>query len=69
MIRQLDLISPLIKAYYRRNHDIDTILTFMSTVSSGVGSRLHFIYILHLLGINVVPVVYQEKIRTFLEEY
>lgn len=69
MIWQLKVIMPRITAYCRRNNDIDTTLTYMSTVSSAVGSRLHFIYILHLLGVNVVPIVYQEKISTFLEEY
>ena len=41
----------------------------MSTVSTAVGSRLHFLLVLHLLGVEVTPIVYQEKIQKFLEEY
>ena len=41
----------------------------MSRSSSAVGSRLHFLYVLHLLGIKAKPIVYQEKILKFIEEY
>ncbi len=66
---QLKVIIPGITAYYRRLCDVDTILTYMSTVSTSVWSRLHFLYILHLLGVKATPIVYQEKITKFMEEY
>lgn len=66
---QLKVISDSIVAYYRRDNDIDTTLTLMSTVSTAVGSRLHFLFVSYLLGVEVKPIAYQEKILTFLEEY
>lgn len=69
MVWQLKVISSEIVAYYRRNNDIDTTLTLMSTVSMAVGSRLHFLFVSYLLGVEVRPIAYQEKILTFLEEY
>lgn len=69
MLWQLMVISPWIVAYYWWFYDVDTILTYMSTVSGAVWSRLHFLFILHLLGVKASPIVYQEKITKFLEEY
>ena len=37
----------------------------MSRSSTCVGSRLHFIFILHLLGVKVKSIIYQEKVKKF----
>ena len=66
IVWQLKVIMTNIVVYKRWFYDVDTILTFMSTVSSAVWSRLHFIYILKLLGVEVVSLSYQEKVEKFL---
>jgi len=64
---ELKQLFPNIQLFDWQNMHIDQIVKQISTFSFGVAARLHVLVLLRFLQIPFEPLIYQEKITTFLQ--
>lgn len=63
---ELTTIFPNLDLFDRQGMHIQEIVEQLSSFSFGIAARLHVLVVLQRLGIPFEPLVYQEKITTFL---